>query len=135
MGCGVAAKTADRPDVHSMPIGPGCVGRRFLGVKDGHQTVTSSWAGRAAARSRSSVGLGWIADCRRQVRRSTIDAGHAPNRTYSHWFTPTRTASTRNHFETMALSAAAIRVIAPASANRTRSKSQREEGGVSMLLL
>ena len=58
VGRGVAAKTADRPDLHSMPIRTGRIERRLLSVEYGHQTVTSSRAGRADAGSPLSVGLG-----------------------------------------------------------------------------
>ena len=56
--------------------------------------------------------------------RSTNDAGHAPNSTNSHWFTPAKAVSSRNHRLTVTARRTLNRTTDPAIANSTRSSGQ-----------
>ena len=71
---------------------------------------------------------GRASERRPKSRSRTSDAGQAPTTTYSHWLTPTKAVSSRNHGETSAASSALSSVTVPASANSTRSSGQPARG-------
>ena len=55
-------------------------------------------------------------------RFKTIEAGHAPKKTYNHWFTPTNAVSARNHGLTTATRNTLSKLTDPAIAKRIRSR-------------